>query len=150
MKYFCKLIYPPLLLADNGFEFNSTILYEPCLKFPIKKHSVLPYNPASNGILELQNRKNFRSLCSMVGDVFTKWLEWRSRVTTLLNSSLHGSIGETPHHVIFGQDKKLTLSVLLQKEEPIYKFDDWVCLKITVFQKIQTNSTERSRVKEKK
>ncbi len=53
-----------------------------------------------------------------------------------LNSSLHKSIGDTPHYVIFGQDFRLPYLFLLKEEEPIYNFDDYVRLRGTDFQKI--------------
>ncbi len=53
-----------------------------------------------------------------------------------LNSSLHKSLGDTPHFVVFGQDHRLPFSVLLEKEDPVYNFDDYVRLRTTDFQKI--------------
>ncbi len=53
-----------------------------------------------------------------------------------LNSSLHKSIGDTPHFVVFGQDLRLPYAFLLTDEEPIYNFDDYVRVRGTDFQKI--------------
>ncbi len=53
-----------------------------------------------------------------------------------LNSSIHKSIGETPHYIVFGQDHRLPYSVLLKEEDPIYNFDDYVRVRGTDFQKI--------------
>lgn len=38
-----------------------------------------------------------------------------------------------PHFVVFGQDKRLPYSLLLQKAEPIYYFDDYVRLRVSDF-----------------
>ncbi len=53
-----------------------------------------------------------------------------------LNSSLHKSIGDTPHYIVFGQDHKLPYSFLLKEEEPIYNFDDYVRVRGTDLQKM--------------
>ncbi len=53
-----------------------------------------------------------------------------------LNPSLHKSIGDTPHYVVFGQDQRLPYSTLLKEEEPIYNFDGYVRVRGTYFQKI--------------
>ncbi len=53
-----------------------------------------------------------------------------------LNSSLHKSIGDTPHYIVFGQDHRLPYTFLLKEEEPIYNFDDYVRVRGTDFQKI--------------
>lgn len=48
-----------VLLSDNGFEFNNQILNEGCSKLQIKKCYVLAYHPASDGMVEHQNRKKY-------------------------------------------------------------------------------------------
>ncbi len=59
-----------------------------------------------------------------------------------LNSSLHKTIGDTPHFVVFGQDFKLPYTVLLKKEDPVYNFDDYVRLRSTDFQRISKRVRE--------
>ncbi len=67
-----------------------------------------------------------------------------------LNSSLHTTIGETPHYVVFGQDKRLPYHILLRKEEPVYNYDDYIQLRSTDFQRIykrvQSNISEAKNV----
>ncbi len=96
----------------------------------------MAYHPASNGMVERQNRKIIQHLRTLVGVVSFTWHEWMPQVMASLNSSLHKSIGDTPHYVVFGQDQRLPYSFLLKEEEPIYNFDDYVRVRGTDFQKI--------------
>ncbi len=53
-----------------------------------------------------------------------------------LNSSLHRSVGETPHFVVFGQDHRLPYWELFKDPDPVYNFDDYVRVRSTDFENI--------------
>ena len=53
-----------------------------------------------------------------------------------INSTYNSSIGETPHFVVFGVDKRLPYDVLLESPRPLYNPDDYAKLQLSVFQKI--------------
>ncbi len=96
----------------------------------------MAYHPASNGMVERQSRKIIQHLRTLVGDVSSTWHEWMPQVMASLNSSLHKSIGDTPHYIVFGQDHRLPYTFLLKDEEPICNFTDYVRVRGTNFQKI--------------
>ncbi len=127
---------PKVLLSDNGTEFNNQILTAICADYSITKCNVIAYHPASNGMVERQNRKIIHHLRTLVGDVSSTWHEWMPQVMASLNTSLHKFIGDTPHFVVFGQDHRLPFNFLLKEEDPIYNFDDYVRVRSTDFQKI--------------
>lgn len=67
-----------------------------------------------------------------------------------LNSFLHSSIGDTPNFIVFGQDKRLSSSILIQKEESVYSYDNYIRVRISYVQKIYkrvTNNIDSSREK---
>ncbi len=107
---FCPFNTPKTLLSDNGTEFNNSILSEICKQFDIKKTNIVAYHPALNGFVERQSRKIISHLRSLVGSSSQAWHIWMPQVAASLNSSLHASIGDTPHFVVFGQDKRLPYS----------------------------------------
>lgn len=78
-------------------------------------------------------------MCSKVEiknhNVPSTWHEWMPQVAASLNSSSHSSIGNTCHCIVFDQDRRLPYSVLLQKDYPVYNFDDYVRLGISYFNK---------------
>ncbi len=64
------------------------------------------------------------------------------QVAASLNSSLNASIGDTPHFVVFGQDKRLPYPLLLAKEESIYNYDDYIRDQMSDFQKTYKRVTD--------
>ncbi len=56
-EVFCKFNTPKTILSDNGIEFNNTVLEEICKAYDISKTNIIVYHPASNGLVERQNRK---------------------------------------------------------------------------------------------
>ncbi len=73
---FCKYNIPKVLLSDNGTEFNNQILDAIYNEHGITKCNVMAYHPASNGMVERQNRKIIQHLQTLVGDVLSTWHEW--------------------------------------------------------------------------
>ncbi len=85
----------------------------------------MAYHLATNGLVERQNRKIIQTLRQLVGPYSSHWDEWLPQVAATLNSSLHKSISETPHFVgFFCQDKRLSYTLLSEKPQPVYNFDD--------------------------
>ncbi len=137
---FCKYNTSKVLLSNQGTEFINKILNGICKEYGITKTNVMVYHPASNGMVERQNRKIIQHLRTLVGDTSSSWHKWMPQVIASLNSSLHKSIGDTPHSVILGQDFRLLYSFLLKEENPVYNFDDYVRVRGTDFQKIYNES----------
>ncbi len=131
-KVFCKFNNPKVLLSDNGTEFNNSILTEICNQ-SIRKTNIMVYHLATNNMAECQNRKILSHLHTLVRNIRSFWHEWMPQVAASLNSSLHTSRGKTPHFVVFGKDKHLPYSVLIQKGEPVYNFDGYVRVRAAVF-----------------
>ncbi len=134
-EVFCKFNSPEVFISDNGAELNNQILNQLCIKFQIKKCNFIAYHPASNGMVERQNRKIIENLGPMIGDMSYRWHEWMPQVAASLNSSLHSSIGDTTSYIVFGQDKRLPYSVSVQKDDPAYNFDNYVRVRSLNFSK---------------
>ena len=132
----CKFGSPKSLLSDNGGEFNNAILEEICGNFNIKKCNITPYHPASNGLVERQNRKVLNSLRHMITPTSHSWDKSMPMVASTLNSSINKSTKETPHFIIFGTDKRLPYSVLSVPSKPVYNLDDFAKTRLHDFQKI--------------
>ncbi len=126
---FCPFNTPKTLLSDNGTEFNNSLLSEICKQFDI---------------VERQNRKILSHLRSLVSSSSQAWHICMPQEAASLNSSLHASLGDTSHFVVFGQDKRLPYSLLLAKEEPIYNYDDYVRVRVSDFQKTYMTCHGRS------
>ncbi len=53
----CPFSTPRVILSDNGAEFQDAVVSEICSQFGIKQTFTAAYHPASNGFLEMANRK---------------------------------------------------------------------------------------------
>ncbi len=56
-EVFYKFNIPKRLLSDNGTEFYNQILEPICKEYGTTKTNIMVYHPASNGLVERQNRK---------------------------------------------------------------------------------------------
>ncbi len=135
-EVFCQFTTLKFILSGNGTEINNQVLEAISKEFQVNKANIAAYHPGSNGLVERQNRKITQHLRTLVGDVSTSWREWMPQVLASLNSSLHNTIGDTPHFVVWGQDKRLPYIVLLKKEDPLYNLDNDCRLRMTDFLKI--------------
>ncbi len=117
-------------------NLTSKILEAICKEYDIVKTNIVAYHPASNGMVERSNRRSSNIWKLLVGDVSSSWHEWMPQVMVSLNSSLHTSIGDTPHFILFCQDRNLPYNILFKKEDPFYNFDDTVRLRTLDFQRI--------------
>ena len=96
-----------VLVSDNGLEFNNKILEQLCTFYQIKKCNILPYHPASNGLVERLNRKIVAQIKSILNSNSDVWDECLSDVQGSINSAYHRSLGDTPFFVLHGWDKRL-------------------------------------------
>ncbi len=53
-----------------------------------------------------------------------------------LNTQVSSATGESPHYLIFGEDKSLQYELLNAEPQPIYNYDDYFATKIDKFQQI--------------
>ena len=141
-EVFCKFNTPLNIISDNGSEFNNDILNEICKNYNINKINIVAYHPASNGLVERHNRKIIQILKHLNDPPSFTWDEWIHQVSATLNCSIHKSINEIPHFVVFGQDKRLPYSILSSKSEPLYNPDNYAQLRLIDFQNIYKRVTE--------
>ncbi len=101
-------------------EFNNQILEELCKLFNIKKVNVHVYKPQSNGVVERLNRKIVTCLRVLINPHSITWDTWIPIVRCALNTQINTSTGETPHYIIFGEDKTLP------EPRTVYNADDYI------------------------
>ncbi|XP_069181299.1 uncharacterized protein [Procambarus clarkii] len=66
---------PRVILTDNGPEFNYSVLEQLAKLFNIKNFNIMPYQPASNGLVERLNKKDLDALRVTVTRASHKWDE---------------------------------------------------------------------------
>ncbi len=65
---FCAYTAPLVLLSDNGAEFHSQLLKEIIKQFGVKHCFTVSYLPASNGLVERDNKKILEVLLHVDGE----------------------------------------------------------------------------------
>ncbi len=133
----CCYASPKVLLSDNGNEFNNSLLEAVCTSYQIKKRNTVPYAPQANGKVERANRR-ILDVLRFIANSSSTWDEFIPQVACSLNSAIHSSIGESPHFILFGTEKKMPYEFLSSDPRPLYCMDD-VKRRMTVFQRIHTS-----------
>ena len=106
---------PDCLHTDQGSNFCSELLLEVCKSFGIEKTRTSPYHPQGNGMVERHNR--------VVADVISKYCannpsSWDQMIPYLnfvYNTTVHKTTGQTPFSLVFGQECKYPIDLLLPK-----------------------------------
>ena len=97
--------FPNVLLSDNALEFTSSALHQFSSIYSVKKTTVLPFCPYSNGTVETNNRKINQLLKLYVHSTeLGEWDDYLLTVSNVLNNSLNISIGDTPAFCCLGYD----------------------------------------------
>ena len=94
-------------MSDNGGEFVNGIMKELCHKYQIKKIEILPHHPASNGLVERKTRSILEVLRANVNFQYDNWDAVIPQVQGALNSSYCSTLGETPHHALYGHERRV-------------------------------------------
>jgi len=95
---------PETLLTDNGVQFRSKE-FSPFLdKYGVRHVYTGLYAPQSNAS-ERVNRSLIAGIRAYIkGTKHNDWDQHLSAISCALRSSLHHSIGQSPYHLLFGQE----------------------------------------------
>ncbi len=122
-KMICPCTAPKTIITDNGREFNNAILAEICRIFNIKIN-VHAYKPESNGAVERLNRKIITCLRTLINP---------HSITCMGHMD---PTGETPHYILFGEDKNLPYLLLESEPRQVYNYDGFILTRISKFKEI--------------
>ncbi len=53
-----------------------------------------------------------------------------------MNTQINSATGETPHYILFGEDKSLPYSLLKSEPRQVYNYDDFILTRINKFKEI--------------
>ncbi len=110
---------PRSVITDNGSEFNNKVFEELSKLFQVKKINVQTYNPQSNDVVERLNKKIINCLRALINPYSIEWDKWIPTVKCALNAQVNAATGESPHYIIFGEDKLLPYELLNAEPRPI-------------------------------
>ena len=114
--------HPHTLLSDNALEFTSSALNQFCRIHTIDKKEILPYMPASNGMVERKNRQIVQLLKLYVNASHPgEWDRYLDIVSNEINNNLNETLGETPSFAFLNYDTSPFIA--RQTLEAIYNYD---------------------------
>ena len=110
---------PKIVVSDNALEFLSRMFQELCNMFKIKRTTIVSYHPNSNGLAENTVKRILGILRKCINVAQGEnWDLLLPQVETALNTNYHVSVGDTPHYLVFLQDKILPSELRSSKTVP--------------------------------
>ncbi|ROT77243.1 integrase core domain containing protein [Penaeus vannamei] len=107
----CRHGCPQYLSSDNGTEFVNQVLASFAQQLNVTQ---------ANGVTERLNRSILTILRQLVDDSKDDWDALLPTVQSAINSTFHSSLGDSPHFLLTGQDKRLPYELLEMKPRPLY------------------------------
>ena len=119
---------PQVLISDNAPEFTSVLLNKLCSFYNIKKVEITPWKPSSNGVVERANGRIKSILRTVITPDIVDWDTYVDDVQMVLNNSVNSTVGESPHFLLYGYEKRLPLSLLDEAKPPkqTYNYEDYI------------------------
>ncbi len=111
-NFFCRFGFPTRLHADQGRNFESTVVKELCKLTGITRTHTSPYHPQGNGITERFNRTLMNMLGTLDPDQKPKWHEYIDALTHAYNCTQHDSTGFSPYFLMYGRHPRLPVDLL--------------------------------------
>ena len=96
----------------------------------VKKVHILPYRPQANGLCERLNRTILNMLRVLLSQNDLEWDYWVPTIQAAINNYFHSSLGDIPHFILYGEDRRLPYELLEQHPTPVYGDGDYVRLAI--------------------
>ncbi|XP_076848812.1 uncharacterized protein LOC143496528 [Brachyhypopomus gauderio] len=126
--WFYRFGVPARLHSDCGSSFESSLVRQLCDLYGIQKTRTTPYHPQGNGQCERFNRTMHNLLRTLSQEQKSRWPDYLPQLVFNYNSSIHQSMGESPHFLLFGQEPHLPVDFLLGRvqETEGRTVGDWV------------------------
>ena len=144
----CRYSAPKLIISDNGNEFNNALMNELCDTLDIQKINIMPYHPASNGLVERQNKKVLDTIRHTVGQE----PNWDIRLPTIqavLNSRYNESTKCQPLKALMGYSARMPQTWLSEPYQVTYN-DDPIKVRLNNFKDIHKRVHEHLKLAQEK
>ena len=108
---------PETVVVDSGMEFNSQTFKNLCIDNNINIHFCAPYHHASNGLVERMNLQIENALKCLLAEKGGSWDKHIDKIELSINTTIHGTIGYSPHEAIYNKIFPVNLIGILNDSE---------------------------------
>ena len=105
--------FPKRIHADQGRNFESSIISELCKLASVTKSRTTPYHAMGNGMVERFNRTLIHMLGTLEEDNKANWKDFVAPLVHAYNSTRHDSTGVSPFYLMFGRHPRLAVDIYL-------------------------------------
>lgn len=114
--------------ADQGPNFEATVVRELCSLYGITKSRTTPYHPSGNGKTERLNQTLLNMLRTLSEEKQNRWPEFLPELLMAYNNMVHSVTGYTPAYLMFGRHCRLPADVVLDVISPQVPMirEEWV------------------------
>ena len=133
------------LLTDKGREFQNSLLKDICKRLKINQTNVSAYHPSANGLVERMNLQVGNTLRTITEGYPQDWDQYLSHVQMALNTAIHGSVGDSPHFLLYGRDPKIAMATLFgipSQPEDIEQMEDKLARMKVAYHVVKQNLKE--------
>ena len=109
--FFVHYGFPEKILSDQGQNFESALISEPCELTQIKKLRTTPYRPEGNGSCERFNRTLISMLGTLPEDFKNKWPHHVSTLTYAYNCTRSNATGFSPYYLLYRKQPLLPIDI---------------------------------------
>lgn len=131
---------PESIFTDNGSQFLSSTFQDFLSAYGIKHLTTPIYSPQANASERL-NQSIIQGIRLQISGEHKRWDEYLTQIGFALRSTIHSSIGMSPHKALFGQDMVCHGSdyQLLKKLDCLNEVDVNVLADTDKIRKLQTD-----------
>ena len=106
---------PDVLHKDQCTTFNSDLMQNICRLFMIDKTRTTPYHPPGNGQVKRFNRVIADTNFKYCAENPHLWHTYLPYVTFVYNTTVHRTIGKTPHSMLLGKEAQYPNRLVLSQ-----------------------------------
>ena len=103
----CRHGCPSTFITDNDPAMAGEVIKELCNNFNISKPNILPFRPQANGGVERVNKTIISVVRTLCEPHKSSWCQNIPAIQAAINGTYHASLGDTPHYLLYGTDKRM-------------------------------------------
>lgn len=152
-NFICRFGTPETLLTDRGSNFISHLFSNVCKILRIKRELTSPYHPQTDGLVERFNKTFAQIMSHYIDEYHSDWDLWIQKAVFAYNTSVQESTLETPFYLMYLQDPKFPLEIILNNCEKTYlhpsDYKSNLLKRLKIAHELAQLNTKKAKIKQK-